>query len=162
MFKNKAYATINIVGLALGLSCCILILLFVEDELVYDQFHDDSERIYRLRVERFSGGGEAEYTASAAAPMLPAALNDVLQIESGTRLSLQPAQVSLDDLSFYEEQLFFADASFFDVFSFKLLQGDVAEALLAPNSLVLTEEAATRYFGSANPLGRSLEVEGLI
>lgn len=65
MLKNKAYVAINIVGLALGISCCILILLFVEDELGFDRFHDDYDQIYRLRVERFSSGGEAEYSVKS-------------------------------------------------------------------------------------------------
>ena len=160
MLKNKAYVAINVVGLALGISCCILILLFVEDELGFDRFHDDYDQIYRLRVERFSNGGEAEYSAAASAPMLPAALKDILQIEAGTRITLSGNLVSRDDLSYYEERFFYADAAFFDVFSFELLQGDAAQVLLAPNSLILTESTAAKYFGDTSPLGQILEVEG--
>ena len=160
MLKNKAYVAINIVGLALGISCCILILLFVEDELGFDRFHDDYDQIYRLRVERFSSGGEAEYSAAASAPMLPAALNDIVQIEAGTRITRSSNLVSRDDFSYYEEKFFYADAAFFDVFSFELLQGDAAQVLLAPNSLVVTESTAARYFADASPLGQILEVEG--
>lgn len=158
--KQKAYSFINIFGLALGLSCCILILLFVEDELSFDRYHDDAEQLYRLRVERFSAGGEAEYTSTAAAPMLPAALNDLPQVESATRIDERTYLVRKDDLAFYEEHFFFVDSSFFDVFSIDILRGDPEQFLDAPYSLVLTESAARRYFGSADPIGQSLDVDG--
>ena len=103
--------------------CSVLIMLFVFDELSFDKFHDDSERIYRLRVERYSGGGAPEFSSAASAPMLPAALNDTAQIEVGTRLFRNPVSVRLGNVSFFEEQAYFADAEFFDVFSFDVVSG---------------------------------------
>jgi putative ABC transport system permease protein len=158
--KHTAYSAINIVGLAVGLTCCVLILLFVEDELGYDRYHEDAEQIYRLRVERFAGGGESEYTSSAAAPMLPAALNDIPQIESGTRVNQRTYLVRYEDVSFFEERFLFVDSTFFDVFSFELIRGEANGGLNAPNSLVLTASTARKYFGLADPLGQSLDVEG--
>lgn len=160
MCKNPTYTAINIIGLAIGLSCCLLILLYVEDELGYDRFHDGADRIYRLRVERFSSSGEAEYTSSSAAPMLPAALKDFSQIETGARISQRTLLVSYQNDSFFEESFYYADAAFFDVFSFNLLRGDPASALSAPNSLVLSETTAARYFPSTDPIGQLIDVEG--
>lgn len=158
--KNTVFSAINIVGLAFGLTCCILILLFVEDELSYDRYHENSEQIYRLRVERFSSGGEAEYTATASAPMMPAALNDISQIEAGTRLGRQTLLVRHESLSFYEERFFYADSTIFDVFSFNLLRGDANTVLSAPFSLVLTQSTAAKYFRGADPIGMRMDVEG--
>ncbi len=158
--KQKAYSFINVGGLAVGLSCCILILLFVEDEISYDRFHDGAEQIYRLRVERFSSGGEAEYTSTASAPMLPAAVNDVPQIESATRVNRRTLLVRKDDLGFYEENFVYVDSTFFDVFSFEVVRGNPSQILRAPGSLVLTESSAQRYFHGLDPIGQSLNVEG--
>jgi len=163
--KHKTYSFINIVGLAFGLTCCILILLFVEDEFSYDRHHDNAEQIYRLRVERFSAGGEAEYTSTASAPMTPAALSDVPQIEAATRADRETLLVRRNtqgstDEGFYEENFFYVDSTFFDVFSFDVLRGDPSQILRAPNSLVLTETTARRYFGNLDPVGQSLQVEG--
>ena len=85
LLKNRAFAGINIFGLAVGIACCVLIFLYVEDELSYDRFHENADRIYRLRVERFSSNGESELTASASAPMMRAAESDIPQIEKAVR-----------------------------------------------------------------------------
>ena len=123
-------------------------------------FNENADNIYRLRVERFSGGGEAEYTSTASAPMLLAALADVPQIEAGTRINQRRHLVKNGDLSFFEEQFIYVDSTFFDVFSFSMLQGDAEEALRAPNSLILTQTTAERYFGSTDPVGKRLDVDG--
>ncbi len=159
LLRNRAVLLINVSGLGLGLMCSILILLFVRDELSFDRFHADAEHIYRLRVERFSAGAP-EFSAAASAPMMPAALNDLPQIEAGTRLFLNPVAVTHDDVTVFEDGVMFADDSFFDVFSFSLLSGDPRRALLDPNSMVLTESAARRYFDSEPAVGQLLEVSG--
>lgn len=157
LLKHRSNFLINVVGLSLGMVCSVLILLFVRDELGYDGFHEDSDRIYRLRVERFSSGAP-EFSSAASAPMLVAALNDVPQIEAGTRLFRNPVNVKHGDISYFEEQTLFADASFFDVFSFDILAGDEAESLLAPDSVVMTESTASRYFPGEEPLGQLIEI----
>jgi len=156
--RKAAFSAINIVGLAVGLTCCVLILLFVEDELSYDRYHEDAERVYRLRVERFSSGGEAEYTSTASAPMLPAALDDLPQIEAGARLGQRTVLVKREELAFYEDRFFYADSTVFDVFTFELLRGDANSALGAPNSLVLTTSSAAKYFGEDDPIDEIDEV----
>lgn len=162
LLKNKTNFAINVAGLCLGMVCSILIMLFVADEFAYDRFHEDSERIYRLRVERYSGGGAPEFSSAAAAPMLPAARNEALQIEAGTRLFRNPVNVKFADVAFFEEQAYFVDSTFFDVFSFAAISGEITEALLSPNSLVMTESTARRYFGAANPVGQLVEIAGRV
>ena len=157
LLKHKTSLAVNIVGLSLGMICSILIMLFVVDELSYDKFHEDSERIYRLRVERFSGGGAPEFTSTASGPMLPAARRDAAQIEAGTRLLLSPGSIKNDDVTYFEELAYFADAEFFEVFTFNALQGNLDTALVAPDSLVLTESTARRYFGRTDVVGELLE-----
>ncbi len=158
LLKHKTSLVVNIAGLSLGMICSILIMLFVFDELSFDQYHDDSDRIYRLRVERFSGGGAPEFTSTASAPMLPAALIDAVQIEAGTRLYRNPVSVSNEDIVYFEEQAYFADANFFEVFTFVPIAGDLVTALEAPDSLVLTESTARRYYSDIDVVGRLLEV----
>ncbi|MDA1372702.1 MAG: ABC transporter permease [Proteobacteria bacterium] len=160
LLKNKTNFAINVAGLSLGMVCSILIMLFVADEFAFDQFHEDSDRIYRLRVERYSGGGAPEFSSAASAPMLPAALNDATQIESGTRLFRNPVSVKYGDVSYFEEQAYFVDSVFFEVFSFEAISGDIFQALVNPDSLVMTESTAQRYFGSENPIGQLVEIAG--
>ena len=159
--RNPVYGLINVVGLAVGLSCCILITLFVIDEFNYDRFHEGSADIYRLRIERYSSGGESELTATSSAPMGSAALNDIPQIQSAVRLAQASYPIRLDDQSFFEESFFWADSSMFDVFTVSLVRGSPETALVAPYSLVLTEETARKYFGEQDPVGRVLTVDDM-
>lgn len=157
--KQAGYAIVNVLGLAIGLTCCILIVLYVQDELSFDRFHERAERIYRLRVERYAGGGESELSSMAAAPMAPAALDDAPQIESAVRISRRSYRIENGDRRFYEEGFFWADSTFFDVFSFEVLRGDPDEVLRAPYSVVLTPAMAQKYFDDEDPIGRRLRVD---
>lgn len=158
--KNKGYASINIVGLAMGLTCCVLILLYVQDELRYDRFHEQADQIQRVRVERFASGGEEELRATASAPMAPALVNDFPEVIAATRFGQRNYLVEYEDQRFYEDQFFFTDSTLFDVFSFDLVRGNPETALVAPYSVVLTESTARKYFGSADPMGQVLTVDG--
>ena len=158
LLKNRTYSFINIFGLALGIACCAMIFLYVQDELAFDRFHERAEDIYRLRVERYSSGGESELTATASAPMMPAALADIPQIEQATRLSRRTYLVTSGDRSFYEDQILFVDSTFFSVFSFDLLRGAAEDVLTAPYATVLTESTAEKYFGNQDPIGQTLEI----
>ncbi len=159
LLRHKGYTLINISGLAVGMACCLLILLFVQDELSYDRYYERAGRIHRLRVERFAGGGETELVARAAAPMAPAIINDYPQVERAVRISQRTYLVERGDQRFYEEKFFWADSTLFDVFSFKLVKGDPKTALAAPHSVVLTEELAKKYFGDKEPMGQLLMIE---
>ena len=157
--KHAGYTIINILGLAIGMTCCVLIALYVWDEVTYDRFHENAERIYRLRIERYASGGESELTATASGPMAPAILQDFPQVEQAARISQRTYLVEQGDRRFYEEDFFWADSSFFEVFSFPLLRGNPATALTAPYSVVLTEAMAQKYFGRADPMGQVLTIE---
>jgi putative ABC transport system permease protein len=159
LLKNWSYSLINIIGLSAGLAACIFILLFVMHELSYDRFHAHADRIYRMGVQ----GQMAENSfnqAVTASPMAQAMLEDYPEIEQVTRLKRQGAWlVRYGDKKFNEEYFYFADSTFFKVFSFNLLKGNPSSALTKPRSVVMTKQAAKRYFGKEDPMGKTLRVE---
>ncbi len=160
----KGYASINVFGLATGLACFVLIALFVRDELSYDRYHENADRIYRM-VEIIEG---AEESASNPLPVGAAVAETYDQfVESTVRFfNLQAPTLAIsyepDDgpaRAFNEPGFFFADSSVFQVFDFAFAQGDPATALDRPNTVVLTESAAQRYFGDTDPIGKTLLFE---
>lgn len=154
--KQKLYGFINVFGLALGLACCLLIGLFVRDELRFDRFHANADRTYRIVQQ----DDDLAPDVTPEAPLAPALLASYPEVEHATRLFRYwfTPLVSRDDQGFYEEDFLFTDAEFFDVFSFDLVRGTPETALAAPFSLVLTESTARRYFGDADPMGQTLRV----
>jgi putative ABC transport system permease protein len=158
LLKHRGYSLINIAGLAVGIACCWLILLFVHDELRYDRFHQNADRIYRVTVHgRMS---DNEVTApSSPAPMAAVLAADYPEVIATTRLK-QPYNtplISYASKKFNEDQFFFADSTFFDVFTFPLINGDPRTALRQPFSVVITEEMAAKYFGDDDPIGEVLQ-----
>lgn len=164
--KKPGYSFINIGGLGVGIACCLLIGMYVRHEWSYDSFHEKSDRLYRLTYEDRIGpdlppAAPEEYNAWGSAAIAPVLEQDFPEVEHTVRLSgHHQLLLTRDNQAFQEERYFFADPSFFDVFSFPLLQGDPATALIQPGSIVLTETAAQRYFGEENPLGKSVELAG--
>lgn len=162
--QHPGYSTINIAGLAVGMACCLLIGLYVWHEWSYDRFHSKSDRIYRLNYENRIGMDLAppsadEYKAWGSAAIAPLMEQEFPEVEHAVRLSgRHQILLSRGDESYQEERYFFADPAFFDVFSFPLVQGDPATVLQQPNSLVLTESAANRYFKDRSALGKSLKL----
>jgi putative ABC transport system permease protein len=157
--RYKGYSSINIIGLAVGLACCILILLWVQDELSYDRFHAKADDLYRAVTEYQKTVPSTHYWP-VCAPLAPALKEDYPKIIKATRFTrLRREQpVKYGDKSLLEAQICLTDPDFFEMFTFPLLQGDPASALSNPNSLVITEEMATKYFGSENPLGKTLNI----
>ena len=155
--KRAGYTLINVGGLALGLACCFLIVLFIQHERSFDRFHERGDRVVRLTYG--SEESDERYANSAAgyAPLLTAS---VPEIEAAVRVeNFRSPYVGLGDGETRRlEDLLLADAGFFEVFSFPLLRGNPATALQDKYSLVLTERAAEALFGSADPMGRSLRV----
>lgn len=152
--KHKGYAFINIFGLAVGLAVCLLIVLYVRDELSYDRFHDNAEEIYRIVRQE----GELTPSVTPAVPLAPALIEAYPEVLQATRLFRywSTPLLSRGEEGFYEERFFFTDNNFLDVFSFPLSQGDPASALEQPFSLLLTESAAHRYFGEEDPVGQTI------
>ncbi len=152
--RNLGYSIIKIAGLALGLACCILILLFVQYEWNYDDFHKNRDRIYRLTFTKTLNGIPSQYAASPAAAA-PAFSESLPEVASYVRLLTSgSAFINYEDKQFYESGRLFADISFFEIFSFEFIHGDPATALQSPHSIVLTETLARKIFGEKNPLGR--------
>jgi putative ABC transport system permease protein len=169
---QKLHSAINVVGLAVGLACFILISLFVTHDLSYDRQWAETERIYRVsRSYAPRDGARARVPASANAPMTPALAEEVPEIERAARVfggrSDQAGRafgarslLGRDELVFYEDRLRFADPALLEIFDFDWLQGTPAAALAEPNSIVLTESLMRKYFGGEDALGQSLLFNG--
>lgn len=166
--KHKAYSFINILGLAVGMACSLLILLWVQDELNYDQFNERADRIYRVIQE--SRDSDSQGRARVGAPWGPAMQADFSGVEAFTRFRYYGrALVRHNGKQFYESNGLYADSAVFQVFTFPFISGDPHTALTTPNAIVLTESFAQKYFGDENPLGKSLtlgsremQVKGII
>jgi putative ABC transport system permease protein len=158
--RHKIYTFINLSGLAIGLACCILILSYVHFEISYDTYHSKSDRIYRLIVQGHMKE-RAINIASSNNPVGPALAQDFPEVENAVRIRyMYRNEIKQGEKQFFEEDAFWADASVFDVFSFRLLKGDPQSALKNALSVVLTEDAAGKYFGDEDPLGKVLSFNG--
>jgi putative ABC transport system permease protein len=152
--KDKAYSTINILGLAIGLASSILILLWVQNELSYDKFHKNAGQIYRLACDC----GDSKTVGTPAG--MPAGLQAEMPVIKNT-VRIKPASTTLleaGNKKFEEENLFYADESFMDVFSFPLVKGDRATALKQQDGALLTQAMATKYFGNEDPIGKLIRI----
>ncbi|MBU2492862.1 MAG: ABC transporter permease [Bacteroidetes bacterium] len=165
IFKYKIYSLINIVGLAVGITCTILILLYVTDEISFDKFHSKADRIYRV-IEYID---PAERSSSLPFPTSEAMLTDFPNyIENSVRffnfqtstLTIEYAPENGQRLLFNEPHIFFADSTFFKVFDFKLLQGNPNEVLNKPDLVLVTKSTAQKYFGNDDPVGKRIRFEG--
>ncbi|MDX1585382.1 MAG: ABC transporter permease [Balneolaceae bacterium] len=154
--KQKGYAFINIFGLAVGLACCILIMIYVTHELSYDKHHEYSERIYRV-ISKIDFSGNYLELASAPAPMGPTLKQDFPEVEAVTRFRpIGSRIVKRGDINIKEEGLVLADPSVFRVFSIPMRYGDPETALEQPNTVVITDKMAQKYFGKVDALGERL------
>ncbi|UCC41245.1 MAG: ABC transporter permease [Candidatus Aminicenantes bacterium] len=153
--RHKGYSFINIVGLAIGISCCMLMLMWVQDELSYDRFHENSNELSRVLLDPMGASPTHE---AVSPPVLAAKMKDEFpEVINTTRLSFSgPLLFSHSEKAFYEERGLYADPSFFEMFTFPFIKGDQATALSALHSLVITEELANKYFGSENPIGKTI------
>jgi putative ABC transport system permease protein len=157
--KYKAYSLINILGLAIGISCCLLILLFVQNELSYDRYQEKANRIYRLVDSLDIDNPRSRHYALSSAPFAPALKKEFPEVEETVRLlPARGRMVSYGEKRYYEEKFFFADSSIFSIFTLPLIQGNPDTALVAPHTLVISESTAFKYFGNQEPLNKTLEI----
>lgn len=158
-WRNKVYFLINLLGLAIGIASSIIILLFVLDELSYDRHNEHFKEIYRLAIRGKIQGNEIE-AALSNAPMGATLSSDFPEVENHTRLYTFDGDpiVRYGDEVFIEEDFYYADSTFFEVFTAPVVSGDPAGMLNRPNTLVLTEETARKYFGNEDPVGKMLVV----
>jgi len=158
--RNKVSSIINIGGLAIGLACVVFISLYISDELSYDRFFKNADRIFRVNTHELMAN--SEFTAGQTPPAVGAALvNNIPEIESYTRIYKPGDQIihfvrNGQKGSLTEKSLLSVDSNFLQVFSYPLLAGDRAKCLNGPNSVVLTERAAKKYFGNTSPIGKNL------
>lgn len=155
---NPLFSAINIIGLSIGLACCIIITLFVRYELSYDKHWDNAERIYRVTRDFF---GNNLKLAPVAPPIAPLLKEDFPEIEDIVRiLDAGGVTLSRDDMKIREENIVVADPNVFEFFNLEFVSGDPATALARPTDIVLTRRAAERYFGNEDPIGRILNLMG--
>jgi len=160
--KRFGYSAINTVGLSTGLATCILILFFVTHELSYDTFHEDSGQIYRIVTSTSDDGTPTNANGIfGTGPLLKQDFPDEILDYGRIRRTVHNSKlyVSNGPNKYYEEQFYFADPGFLRMFDFPLLQGDPAKALSRPNTVVLTEAMADKYFGSENAIGKTITAD---
>ncbi|MDJ1471792.1 ABC transporter permease [Xanthocytophaga flava] len=154
LLRHKSYAFINIAGLALGLAATIVILLIVRNELTYDSFHAKADRTYRVTVRAL------DYNPSVSFAIAPALRNDFPEAENISQFwHWQEGMIKIGSERYSEKALAFADDQFVQVFNFDWVEGNPKTALQAPNSIVLTESAAQKYFGKEDPIGKTIQLE---
>ncbi|HLP95700.1 MAG TPA: ABC transporter permease [Saprospiraceae bacterium] len=160
LWKQKGLTAINILGLSIGLTCFALFLLYTVNELNYDRFHADSDRIYRVyRWTEVMRGETTEGDPYLPIPLAPALKADFPDVEKAVRLRAWGEDFVRTNGMVTQMDIYFADPDFFEVLTFPIKYGNAATALTELNSLVLTEKTALKLFGESNPIGRVLEIK---
>ncbi len=164
MSRQKAYTFINISGLAVGIAACILIQLYVQNELSYDKHLKNHERIYRVSRSWLNADGEVNLHLGHLAPPFSPLLKIDYEgiIEQSVRLTNFNPLITTEKKQFEEEGFFFADPELFEVFSWKMLKGNPESALKEPNSIVLTETIAKKYFEDGDPMGETMNFNNTV
>src|SRR5664280_1145454 len=167
--KHLGYSILNILGLTLGITSAIFLIIYVSDEVSYDRYHEKADRIYR--VSSTIKEPDDQFTwIFAQIPFGPQVAHDYPDVQSFVRFINMPrALYKYEDKQFNEENFYYVDSTLFDIFSYKVLKGEVKSALLAPKKIILTEKIANKYFGKSDPIGKTLttgtdtyEVTGVI
>ncbi|MGD2099388.1 MAG: ABC transporter permease [Desulfobacterales bacterium] len=156
--RDKFHSIINIIGLSIGIACCIIIMMYLQNELTYDQYHKHADQIFRLGIKITMDDQSAEY------PMASWSLGKRLkeeypEIEDFVRIKPYSGVLfKFEEKVFYEDEIALADPSIFKIFSFKFICGDPTTCLDKPGNLVLTKTLARKYFGDQNPIGKVIEI----
>lgn len=160
--RNKIFTVINILGPAIGMACCILVSLFIRDELSYGRQNIYADRIYRVVADFINDNG-SKVPDAATPPALSTAINrEIPEIECVARLFPgwgNKFYVRNGDKKFIEENVYHADSSIFSVFTIRFLKGNAKIAMDNPHAIILTESMAKKYFGNSDPIGKTLEVD---
>jgi len=159
--RHKIYSFINIMGLAIGMACCILVFLYVHHELNFDRYHKDGERIFRIAQNIRKDAAELD-TARVATPLIPAVRESFPEVESAVRFQLATWEslVERGETKYFEDWVMIAENDIFNVFTIPFIRGNPEKALERPRTVVITESVALRYFGHENPLGQTLLLWG--
>jgi len=156
LIKNKAFTAINISGLAIGIATCLIIMLFVQDELSFDRFNEKADQIVRV-VFRGTMNGEKMKESSVMAPVASTLRHDYPEVIDATRLaSYGSPKVVIGDRTFKDASFAYVDSNFFQVFTLPFIKGDAKTALVEPHTVVITQVLSQKYFGNADPIGKVL------
>lgn len=155
--KHKGYAFINIFGLAVGIACALLIMLFIESEVTYDRFHEKADRVHRAWVLEDYGENQQHFNTTTPVPLGATLQANYPEIQSITHVDTYNNLVQRGDIGF-DERIHIVEENFFEVFDFDLLRGDAGTALSNPHNILLTETTAKRYFGDEDPMNQTLAV----
>lgn len=158
LWKNKTMAVINVLGLVTGITCCLLIGLYIQHEYSFDKFQTKGDRIARVIMDYRFNSGDGNKVAVTSTRVLPVFARTFPEIETGMRMSSAVRVVTLGDQKFEEKNVVYADSTFFDLFSFSLSQGNPKQALSGLNKVVLTSSTARKYFGNESPMGKILQM----
>jgi len=161
LWKNKVYSTILLGSLSVGMSAVLVIILFLKTEHEFDRFHAKGDRIFRITTKvKQVATGETRHYATTMPPVAKCLKNEYPQVEEAVRFRRSDNHiVNYNDKRFIENRVLFADSGFFRIFSFQMKAGSAETALSSPNSVVLTESVAAKYFGTENPVGKILKVD---
>ncbi|KPK87073.1 hypothetical protein AMJ80_12695 [bacterium SM23_31] len=164
MQRQKLFSFINISGLAIGIACCLLVLLFIQHELSYDMFHKNADCIYKVGTKMLIRDSWRRFPNSeTASPVGPAMVDEFPEVVNTVRVTTNVAQKVLfrdKGNSFYEDGFYAADPNFFEFFKFPLVSGDPKTVLDDPHAIVITEEIAQKYFGREDPIGKTFSATG--
>lgn len=167
--KHAGYSILNILGLTLGISSALFLIIYVSDEVSYNRYHENADRIYRVSSKITETDDQFTWNV-AQIPMGPQVVQDYPEVQSFVRFINMPrALYKFEDKEYIEENFYYADSTLFDIFTYKVIRGEVRSAIKDPGKIVLTETVASRYFGDADPIGKILttgnntfEVTGVI
>ncbi|MCK5146331.1 ABC transporter permease [bacterium] len=158
--KQPMFSFINILGLAVGMTCFTLALLYSLHHFSFDNFHDDADQIHHIVQHQSTDNGTMQNDMRVPSPVFAELESGLPEIESSLRLiQLSTRLIHLDDQSFFEKRVFMADANILSFFSYKMLHGDPESALSRPHSVLITESLAKKYFGDEDPLGQRIRVD---
>ena len=156
--KHKSYTAINLIGLTVGMTAVIFIILWVQDERSYDKFHNKSERIYRI-TQQFNQNNRILHQTQTPGILKPTLIEVSPEIESVTSiLATQETLIEVNNKVLNETNLALADEDFFKIFSFKLLEGNPKSVLTDPKTVAISESAAKKYFGTKDPMGKIMNI----
>jgi putative ABC transport system permease protein len=159
LVRQKGYSFINISGLAIGMACCLLLLAYIFSELSYDKYHEKSDRVYRLCSD-FKIAGNNLNIPKSSAKIVDVLKQNYPEIEDVVLLNkMDQTSVKFEDKQFFENKIFFASNSIFNVFSYPMINGDPSTALETAYSVVITEDMVQKYFGTKDPIGQILKIQ---